>query len=131
MQELDDITAGRYKEFEVIKRNKFGRNQKRMMGVDNIKIYNMKRGAAGITGRVFTAFKLISTVQRIEVLDDARRALQQPARARGGRATCHVPSSCHVARYDTLGRILRREGGFCEDFPIIFCECLISEGAFL
>ena len=36
-----------------------------------------------------------------------RRALQQPARARGGRATCHVPSSCHVARYDTLKAHIR------------------------
>ena len=36
-----------------------------------------------------------------------RRALQQPARARGGRATCYVPIICHVARYDTLKAHIR------------------------
>ena len=69
MQDLDDMTAGRYKEFSIVKKNKFGRHQKRNIGIDNIKIYNMKRGAAGLTGRVFTAFRLISTVRSIEVLE--------------------------------------------------------------
>ena len=37
----------------------------------------------------------------------ALRALQQPARAHGRRATCYVPIICHVARYATLKAHIR------------------------
>ncbi|GMH58067.1 hypothetical protein TL16_g02528 [Triparma laevis f. inornata] len=66
---FDDITAGRYKEFDIVKKNRFGRRQERRMGIDNVKIYNMKRGSpSGFAGKVFTAYRLISTVRRIDFI---------------------------------------------------------------
>lgn len=39
------------------------------MGIDNVKIYNMKRGSpSGFAGKVFTAYRLISTVRRIDFI---------------------------------------------------------------
>lgn len=63
---FDDYNAARYKEFDIIKKNMFGKRQERRMGIDNVKIYNMKRGANAGLKKVFTAYKLISTVKSID-----------------------------------------------------------------
>ena len=63
---FDDYNAARYKEFDVIKKNMFGKRQERRMGIDNAKIYNMKRGSNAGLKKVFTAYKLISAVRSID-----------------------------------------------------------------
>ena len=66
---FDDITAGRYKEFDIVKRNKFGMKQDRRMGIDHSKIYNMKRGSqSGFlqAKQVVTAEREIKTVKTID-----------------------------------------------------------------
>ena len=63
-----DITAAVYQEFTVLKKNKFGRVQERIMGIDSSKIYNYEtqtRNAASVRH----AQRNISTVLKIEYVD--------------------------------------------------------------
>lgn len=43
MFKYNDVTAAVYQEWNIVKKNKFGRRQERIMGVDAHKIYNSKK----------------------------------------------------------------------------------------
>lgn len=63
---FDEITAGRYCEYKIIKKNKFGRRQERIFGIDATKIYNSKRGAySGALSKVYRGERLLQTVKSI------------------------------------------------------------------
>jgi len=60
--------ANAYQEWNVVKKNKFGRKQERVFGVDGKKIYNSKRGQLkGHTG-VQRAERDINTIVKLEIL---------------------------------------------------------------
>jgi hypothetical protein len=46
---FNDVTAAMFKEWHVIKKNKYGKKQQRMLGIDLNKIYNRKVGERVIT----------------------------------------------------------------------------------
>lgn len=48
---FNDVTAAMFKEWRVIKKNKYGKKQQRMLGVDQHKIYNRKVGERVIKSR--------------------------------------------------------------------------------
>ena len=63
-----DVTAAVYQEWTVWKKNKFGRIQERIMGIDSSKIYNydtQSRNAA----LVKHAQRAISTIKKVEYVD--------------------------------------------------------------
>jgi hypothetical protein len=60
-----DVTAAVYQEWNVLKKNKFGRVQERIMGVDSSKVYNYEtqtRNAASVKN----AQRSLSNVKKIE-----------------------------------------------------------------
>ena len=46
---FNDVTAAMFKEWHIIKKNKYGKKQQRMLGIDLNKIYNRKVGERVIT----------------------------------------------------------------------------------
>lgn len=67
---MTDATANAYQEWNVIKKNKFGRKQERIFGADGRKVYNAKRGQLKSSAGVQRAERDISTIQKIEILDE-------------------------------------------------------------
>lgn len=65
-----EATANAYKEWNVVKKNKFGRRQERIFGVDGKKVYNGKRGLLikGNQSGVQRSQRDISSIVKIEVL---------------------------------------------------------------
>ena len=72
---LSLLSLSRYEEWTVIKRNRFGRKQERILGVDATKIYNRKpdRGRRYQIG-VYRAERWIRDVQSIEFVARANDA---------------------------------------------------------
>lgn len=48
---FNDVTAAMFKEWRVIKKNKYGKKQQRMLGIDQHKVYNRKVGERVIKSR--------------------------------------------------------------------------------
>jgi len=72
-----DVTAAVYQEWNVVKKNKFGRMQKRVLGVDGHKIYNARRDSSSRTSSsVHRAQRDISTIRRVEPLEEDSRAFR-------------------------------------------------------
>lgn len=67
---ITDATANAYQEWNVIKKNKFGRKQERIFGADGRKVYNAKRGQLKSTAGVQRAEREIATIKKIEILDE-------------------------------------------------------------
>ncbi|CCI39971.1 unnamed protein product [Albugo candida] len=69
---FNDLTAGVYKEWHVIKKNKYGKKQQRMLGIDINKIYNRKVGERVIKSRTTTkiAERPITSVEWIRFMQD-------------------------------------------------------------
>lgn len=67
---FNEATANAYQEWNVVKKNKFGRRQERIFGVDGKKVYNSKRGQyrGGVATGVHRAERDISTIVKNEVL---------------------------------------------------------------
>jgi hypothetical protein len=68
-----DATANAYQEWNVVKKNKFGRRQERIFGVDGRIVYNAKRGAlrgGGNQGSVYRAKRDIAAIVKIEILSE-------------------------------------------------------------
>jgi hypothetical protein len=63
-----------YQEWPIVKKNKFGRMQERMLGIDESKIYNAKRD--GATSVVHRAQRDISTVRKVEALSEENRGFR-------------------------------------------------------
>jgi hypothetical protein len=63
-----------YQEWPIVKKNKFGRMQERMLGIDESKIYNAKRD--GATSVVHRAQRDISTVRKVEALSEDNRGFR-------------------------------------------------------
>ena len=63
-----DATANAYQEWNVIKKNKFGRKQERVLGADGRKVYNAKRGQLKSSQGVQRAERSINTIRNIEIL---------------------------------------------------------------
>jgi hypothetical protein len=65
----NDKTAAEYQEWKVIKKNRFGRKQERVFGVDSFYIYNSKRDRKFKTDKskrpVYRLQRDISTIRRI------------------------------------------------------------------
>jgi hypothetical protein len=72
MNAFTEATANAYQEWNVVKKNKFGRRQERIFGVDGKKIYNAKRGAlrGGNQQGVHRAERDIATIVKIDILSD-------------------------------------------------------------
>jgi hypothetical protein len=64
---FNDVTAAMFKEWHVIKKNKYGKKQHRMLGIDLNKIYNRKVGERVIKSR--NATKIVRC-HRLYRLDD-------------------------------------------------------------
>ena len=67
---FNEATANAYQEWNVVKKNKFGRRQERIFGVDGKKVYNSKRGQyrGGVATGVHRAEREISSIVKNEVL---------------------------------------------------------------
>ena len=65
-----DITAAVYQEWNVIKKNKFGRMQERILGIDGTHLYNSKRLGHGSKTGVSHAVRHISTVVSVHNIPD-------------------------------------------------------------
>jgi hypothetical protein len=65
-----EAMANAYQEWNVVKKNKFGRKQERVFGVDGKKIYNSKRGQlrGGNQTGVQRAERNISTIVKLDIL---------------------------------------------------------------
>jgi len=65
-----EATANAYQEWNVVKKNRFGRKQERIFGVDGKKVYNGKRGTLGkgTAQRVQRAERDISSIVNVEIL---------------------------------------------------------------
>lgn len=72
-----DTTAAVYQEWNVTKKNKFGRKQERVLGVDGKKVYNSRRDkySRSSTG-VHRAQRHISSIRKVEILDNDRKTLR-------------------------------------------------------
>ena len=59
-----------YQEWNVVKKNRFGRKQERIFGVDGKKIYNGKRGQlkGGVGNKVARAERDISSLVALDIL---------------------------------------------------------------
>jgi len=51
---FNDVTAAMFKEWKVIKKNKYGKKQNRMLGIDLHKVYNSKVGERQVISRTNT-----------------------------------------------------------------------------
>ncbi|RLN73866.1 hypothetical protein BBJ28_00006593 [Nothophytophthora sp. Chile5] len=58
---FNDVTAAMFKEWHVIKKNKYGKKQQRMLGIDLNKIYNRKVGERVITSSKATKIVRVPT----------------------------------------------------------------------
>ena len=47
----NDVTVAMYKEWTIVKKNKYGKKQQRMMGIDLHKVYNNKVGEKAIKSK--------------------------------------------------------------------------------
>ncbi|EGZ24225.1 hypothetical protein PHYSODRAFT_296372 [Phytophthora sojae] len=59
---FNDVTAAMFKEWHVIKKNKYGKKQQRMLGIDLNKIYNRKVGERVITSSKSTKIVRICVI---------------------------------------------------------------------
>ena len=72
-----DTTAAVYQEWNVTKKNKFGRKQERVLGVDGKKVYNSRRDKySRSSAGVHRAQRHISSIRKVEILDNDRRTLR-------------------------------------------------------
>jgi SAPK-interacting protein 1 (Sin1), Pleckstrin-homology len=72
-----DTTAAVYQEWNVTKKNKFGRKQERVLGVDGKKVYNSKRDKYSRSAQgVHRAQRYISSIRKVEILDNDRKTLR-------------------------------------------------------
>jgi hypothetical protein len=72
-----EATANAYKEWNVVKKNKFGRRQERIFGVDGKRVYNGKRGQLkGNTTGVQRGEREIETIVKIEILNNDKRTFR-------------------------------------------------------
>jgi hypothetical protein len=86
-----------YQEFTVLKKNKFGRVQERIMGIDSTKIYNyetLKRDSASVRH----AQTNLSTVLKIEYVDNAENRKFRIVFAGDGRERYEIEYQCATAR---------------------------------
>lgn len=69
---FSDSTARKYEQWKVIKTNKWGKQQKRIIGIDAQKIYNLKRPKASkkVRGKTKNAERLISDVTRVHLVNN-------------------------------------------------------------
>ena len=72
-----DTSAVVYQEWNVTKKNKFGRKQERVLGVDGKKVYNSRRDKySRSSAGVHRAQRHISSIRKVEILDNDRRTLR-------------------------------------------------------
>lgn len=72
-----EATANAYKEWNVVKKNKFGRRQERVFGVDGKTVYNAKRGQLkGNPSGVLNGQRNISAVVKIDILSNDPRTFR-------------------------------------------------------
>ncbi|KAJ0407960.1 hypothetical protein ATCC90586_001988 [Pythium insidiosum] len=69
---FNDVTAAMFKEWHVIKKNKYGKKQHRMLGIDLNKVYNRKVGERVIKSRNTTkiAERPITSVEWVRFMQD-------------------------------------------------------------
>lgn len=67
---FNEATANAYQEWNVVKKNRFGRKQERIFGVDGKKVYNGKRGTfkGGAAQKVQRAERDISSIVNVDIL---------------------------------------------------------------
>lgn len=63
-----DVTAAVYQEWNVVKKNKFGRMQERMLGIDGSHLYNSRRLGQGSKSGVAHAMRDINTVVSVHAV---------------------------------------------------------------
>ena len=74
--ELLNSKHSEYQEWHVIKKNNLGRKQERMLGIDNEKIYNFKRGEKRGSSDVKHPDRDISTVLKVESVANDNRSIK-------------------------------------------------------
>jgi hypothetical protein len=67
----NDTLAVVYQEWNVVKKNKFGRKQERIIGIDGKMVYNSRRDKfkSHQSSSVYRAQRDISTIRKVEVVD--------------------------------------------------------------
>lgn len=69
VKSYSDANASAYEEWNVIKKNRFGRRQERVFGVDGEKVYNSKRADRFDRAAVQRAQRDLSAIMKIEYVD--------------------------------------------------------------
>lgn len=72
-----DTTANVYQEWHIVKKNKYGRKQERIIGIDGMRVYNSKRDkySRNPTG-VQRAQRDISSIKKIETVSGDRKSFR-------------------------------------------------------
>jgi hypothetical protein len=74
-----DTLANVYQEWNIVKKNKFGRKQERIIGIDGKNVYNAKRGdkrGIGPGSNVARAQRELSSIRKVEVIDSDKKAFR-------------------------------------------------------
>lgn len=72
-----DTLAVVYQEWNVVKKNKFGRKQERIIGIDGKMVYNSRRDKfKGNSTSVYRAQRDIATIKKVEVVDGDKKTLR-------------------------------------------------------
>jgi hypothetical protein len=119
LQHLDDtilysdVTAAVYQEWNVIKKNKFGRMQERIIGIDAHKVYNAKRDSQ--SSSVSRAHRDISTIRKVEMVENDNIAFRitfvDERETYDVEYTCDNPRACAeiVAKLNYLLAVREKE----------------------
>jgi hypothetical protein len=119
LQHLDDtilysdVTAAVYQEWNVIKKNKFGRMQERIIGIDAHKVYNAKRDSQ--SSSVSRAHRDISTIRKVEMVENDSIAFRitfvDERETYDVEYTCDNPRACAeiVAKLNYLLAVREKE----------------------
>jgi hypothetical protein len=74
----NDTLAVVYQEWNVVKKNKFGRKQERIIGIDGKMVYNSRRDKfkSHQSSSVYRAQRDISTIRKVEVADGDEKTVR-------------------------------------------------------
>lgn len=92
-----DITAAVYQEWTVLKKNKFGRIQERIMGIDSSKIYNYETQTRN-AGSVKHAQRNLSSVLKVEYVPGGDNRTFKILFAEEGLTPYEIEYQCATAR---------------------------------
>lgn len=98
----------------MVKKNKFGRMQERVLGIDGHKVYNTKRDSQ--SSAVSRAYREIATIRRVEMVENELLVLRitfvDERDTYDVEYTCETPRACAeiIAKLNHLLLIRDKEG---------------------